>query len=405
MNTDTVTRSTGVAEIPHPLISSERVDGTAVYNKQGDKIGSIDHLMIDKYSGQVAYAVMSFGGFLGMGQSYHPLPWGALHYDVGLAGYVVDVDRDRLEGAPRYSADTQQRWSDPSYTESLDKHWGISRNREDRIFAVFENTERARGAREALIGEGIDNARMELLDSRTDLDSWAAIKQHSIPDEDSHLYAEAMRRGHALLVIRPRSGEYDRAMQVIGRFNPIDIDKHADEWRRTGWSGVHPGKAAWDVRRQTATPITAAATATGTQEQVIPVYEEQFRVGKRVVEQGHVRVRVYTVERPVQEGLTLREERVAVERRPVDRPVSGTPDEAFKERTVDVTTHREEPVIDKKARVKEEIVVRREADQRTETLRDTVRQTEVEIEDDRGKTAAAATGSTAGTTPTTKPKR
>src|SRR5213078_1501205 len=145
---------------------------------------------------------------------------------------------------------------------------------------------------------------------------------------------------------------------------------------------VHPGKAAWDVRRQSSTGTTTAAGA-GTQEQVIPVYEEQLKVGKRVVEQGRVRVRVYTVEHPVQEGVTLREERVAVERRPVDRPASGMPGKAFEERTIDVTTHREEPVISKEARVKEEVVVRNEADQRTETVRDTVRRTEVEVEDDR----------------------
>jgi stress response protein YsnF len=96
-------------------------------------------------------------------------------------------------------------------------------------------------------------------------------------------------------------------------------------------------------------------------------------------------VRVYTVEHPVQEGLTLREERVAVERRPVDRPVSEMPGDAFQERTVEVTTHREEPIVARESRVKEEIRVRKEADQRTETVRDTVRHTEVEVEDDRAE--------------------
>src|SRR5438270_3518755 len=174
-------------------------------------------------------------------------------------------------------------------------------------------------------------------------------------------------------------------MRVLGRFNPIDIDDHAAQWRKTGWSGVHPGKTAWDVRRQ---------TSAGTQEQVIPVYEEELKVGKRVVEQGHVRVRVYTVERPVQEGVSLREERVAVERRPVDRPASTMPGEAFQERTVDVTTHSEEPVITKDARVKEEIVVRKEADQRIETVRDNVRRTEVEVEDERTKAGTPAAPTT-----------
>jgi uncharacterized protein (TIGR02271 family) len=127
---------------------------------------------------------------------------------------------------------------------------------------------------------------------------------------------------------------------------------------------------------------------------VIPVFEEQLKVGKRAVEHGHVRVRVYTVEHPVEEGLTLREERVAIERRPVDRPASGMPGDAFQERTIDVTTHREEPVISKEAQLKEEVVVRNEADQRTETVRDTVRRTEVEVEDDRANAMPPASPST-----------
>ena len=263
----------------------------------------------------------------------------------------------------------------------------------DRIVAAFENADRARAAREALAAAGIDNANIELLENRSDLDNWTAMKRHAVPDEDAHLYAEGLGRGHSLLVIRGATGEHDRIMQVLGRFNPIDIDDHGAEWRKAGWSGLHPGKAAWDARQQTATGSKTPAETPQAQEQVVPVFEERLNVGKRVVEQGHVRVRVYTVEHPVQEGVTLREQRVAVERRPVDRPASSVPGEAFKDRTIDVTTHREEPVIAKEARVKEEVVVRQEADQRTETVRDTVRQTEVEVEDDRAKARAPASPS------------
>ena len=263
----------------------------------------------------------------------------------------------------------------------------------DRIVAAFENADRARAAREALAAAGIDNANIELLENRSDLDNWTAMKRHAVPDEDAHLYAEGLGRGHSLLVIRGAAGEHDRIMQVLGRFNPIDIDDHGAEWRKAGWSGLHPGKAAWDARQQTSTGSKTPAETPQAQEQVVPVFEERLNVGKRVVEQGHVRVRVYTVEHPVQEGVTLREERVAVERRPVDRPASSVPGEAFKDRTIDVTTHREEPVIAKEARVKEEVVVRQEADQRTETVRDTVRHTEVEVEDDRAKARAPASPS------------
>jgi hypothetical protein len=111
------------ADETHRLISSEKVDGTAVYDRRGERLGSIHHLMIDKYTGQVAYAVMSFGGFLGIGESYHPLPWKMLKYDTRLGGYVVDLDRNRLEGAPSYTSRDMPNWDDPSYTGRIDRYW------------------------------------------------------------------------------------------------------------------------------------------------------------------------------------------------------------------------------------------------------------------------------------------
>lgn len=303
---------------------------------------------------------------------------------------IPDTDRARVEAIlDRYSP------MDTTTAGVRDKSGDCSGN---RIVAAFENADRARAARKALMEDGIDNAKMELLDKRSDLDNWTAMKRHAVPDEDAHLYAEGLGRGHSILIIRATTGEHDGVMKVLERCNPIDIDDHAAQWRNSGWTGIHPGKAAWDVRRQSSTGTTTQAAA-GAQEQVIPVYEEALQVGKRQVEHGHVRVRVYTVEHPVREGVTLREERVAVERRPADRPVSEVPGEAFQERTVDVTMHREEPVVAKEARVKEEIRVRKEADQRTETVRDTVRHSEVEVEDDR------ATPSTPPAPAATRPRR
>lgn len=111
------------ADETHRLISSEKVDGTSVYDRRGESLGSIHHLMIDKNTGQVAYAVMSFGGFLGIGESYHPLPWKMLTYDTRLGGYVVDLDRRRLEGAPSYTSRDMPDWSDRSYTTGIDRYW------------------------------------------------------------------------------------------------------------------------------------------------------------------------------------------------------------------------------------------------------------------------------------------
>src|ERR1700732_3072673 len=91
---------TGQSDETDRLISSEKVDGSAVYNRNGDRLGTVGHLMIDKFTGQVEYAVMSFGGFLGIGESYNPVPWKSLRYDVNLGGYVMDTDRARLASAP-----------------------------------------------------------------------------------------------------------------------------------------------------------------------------------------------------------------------------------------------------------------------------------------------------------------
>jgi hypothetical protein len=107
------------------LISSDKAVGTAVYNRQGEHLGSVYNLMIDKYSGQVAYAVMSFGGFLGMGESYHPLPWRKLTYDTRLGGYVVDLDRTHLEKAPSYTSSTTPNWSDRTYGHRVDEFYGV----------------------------------------------------------------------------------------------------------------------------------------------------------------------------------------------------------------------------------------------------------------------------------------
>ena len=104
------------------LISSDKVDGTDVYNRNGDHLGTVHDVMIDKRTGQVEYAIMSFGGFLGIGESYHPLPWRTLTYDTSMGGYVVDVDRTRLEKAPRYTSSSMPEW-DRDYRTRVDDYW------------------------------------------------------------------------------------------------------------------------------------------------------------------------------------------------------------------------------------------------------------------------------------------
>ncbi len=109
----------------HTLISADKVKGTTVYNTGGEKLGSVEDVMIDKRSGKVVYAVMSFGGFLGIGDRHHPLPWGVLKYDTGEDGYVVALDKKTLEGAPTFGRDETVDWTDRAWGTSLHNYYGI----------------------------------------------------------------------------------------------------------------------------------------------------------------------------------------------------------------------------------------------------------------------------------------
>ncbi len=107
------------------VISSDKVEGTDVYNTAGDKLGSVDDLMIDKHSGQVRYAVLEFGGFLGMGTDRYPLPWNMLKYDTVKDGYVVPLDKDTLENAPHYPLDDMPAYT-PEYGTRVNSYYGLS---------------------------------------------------------------------------------------------------------------------------------------------------------------------------------------------------------------------------------------------------------------------------------------
>jgi len=106
------------------LIAASKVNGTNVYNRAGEKLGSVYDVMLDKRSGKADYAIMSFGGFLGIGDSYHPLPWDQLTYDTNMGGYVVNLDRARLEGAPSYGASDTTIWDDPEYGRRVNDYYG-----------------------------------------------------------------------------------------------------------------------------------------------------------------------------------------------------------------------------------------------------------------------------------------
>ncbi|TPG49322.1 DUF2382 domain-containing protein [Roseomonas nepalensis] len=242
---------------------------------------------------------------------------------------------------------------------------------------------------------------------------WASLKDLFVPDEDRTAYAEGIRRGNYVVSAQVDETMLDRAMDILEHNGAVDLDAQEAEWRQSGWTGHQAGAttgatvgtspsnpqlgvvatgaavtgaAAAPVTGQTSVATTPSRTGA---EEVIPIVEERIQVGKRDVERGRVRVRSYIVETPVSEQVTLREEHVDVQRRAVDRPLTDA-DEAFRERVIDATEHSEQAVVGKEARVKEELVIRKDVAERTETVQDSVRRTEVEVDDTRGTTGTSA---------------
>ena len=123
METNLHTGTSLEARETHALIGSDKVEGTAVYRSNGEKVGSIARVMIGKQSGKVGYAVMTFGGFLGIGEDYYALPWAMLTYNPRLEGYEVNITDAQLRAAPKYNQ--QDDWDSADRTRAVDEYYGI----------------------------------------------------------------------------------------------------------------------------------------------------------------------------------------------------------------------------------------------------------------------------------------
>ena len=252
------------------------------------------------------------------------------------------------------------------------------------ITAYFDNPAMAeRAAHELSVKVG--GVRGEVYDTRRS----GEMSALSLPEADRTVFQEGIRRGGAILHAQVPDHQFDAAADVLEADGAADIDEREAAWRREGWTGGTTaggtaGLARSDTSRQ---DFGTTGTAQTGGEERIPIVEERLSVGKRETAHGRVRIRSYVVETPVQEQVTLREEHVSIERRPVAPPVAAG-DDAFRERTIEATESGEEAVVSKEARVTEEVVVRKTAEERTETVSDTVRRTEVDVEDERGRTGA-----------------
>ena len=290
------------------------------------------------------------------------------------------------------------------------------------IIAAFDDRQSAQRAVERLVQQGFPRDAVHLQAGRAAATGTTGARTddedrgffESIGDffgdlfgddsrDDAGVYTEAVRRGGTVVVVDARTQtEEDQARTVLQSCGAFDVDERATQWRGEGWGGqAAPAQAragrqgyADDDRfaGQAQAGQRPAGERVGENEQtVMPVVQEELEVGKRAVAGGGVRVIKRVTETPVSEMVRLREEHAHVERRPADRAATEADLANFEEGTVEVREMSEEAVVAKKARVVEEVVVGKEVTERSETVSDTVRKTDVEVERVAGDDRAAAT--------------
>jgi uncharacterized protein (TIGR02271 family) len=234
------------------------------------------------------------------------------------------------------------------------------------VVGLFDNTDRAAAVVQELTNRGFRRDQIELTTSQS-IGSSNDLHRHitglGAPPHEAQFWSQGVHSGGTLLNVHTSEDRTEEAMEILNRMGARSLQDAA----------------------ATATSAAAGGTSAGVGhavagETVIPVVEEQITVGKRQVERGGVRVLTRVSETPVQEQVTLREEHVTVERHPVDRAVTEADTVALREGTIELTETAEEAVVSKQARVVEEVVVGKEASERTETVQDTVRRTVVDVE-------------------------
>jgi uncharacterized protein (TIGR02271 family) len=238
------------------------------------------------------------------------------------------------------------------------------------VIGLFDGSSDAQHVVQVLVDDGFRRADIRTL-TRPEEASVGALSAHGVPEAEAQEYTEAVGRGGAVVLVDAPDDRADRAVALM-------------EGAPAGEREARPGAevALEPGRSSTAREPGHAGTREGKAGDVtIPVVEETLQAGTRQVQRGGVRLRTRVVERPVEETVRLRDETVHVERHPVDRPATEADIAAAQERTLEVTETDEEAVTAKQARVVEEVVIGKEVDERTETVRDTVRRTEVEVEE------------------------
>ena len=253
------------------------------------------------------------------------------------------------------------------------------------VTALYDTRQEAEAAKQRL-ASALDVERVKIIDQNSQGGGSGSLDNLYLSNDDRHAYGEGLRRGGFLLCAEVESGEdHDRIVQLLEESAGVDLEERQQSWKNEGWqpySGAGAASAQAGMSGQGAT-----ATGNVVEEQRIPIVEEELRVGKREVSRGGARVRTYVRETPVEEQVTLREEHVSVERRPVQQQeqqgIQSTrnAEELLQDREIEMRETSEEAVVQKVANVREELVVRKTAEEHVEQISDTVRHTEVDVEE------------------------
>jgi uncharacterized protein (TIGR02271 family) len=254
------------------------------------------------------------------------------------------------------------------------------------VVGLFDDRSDAQSALRELSAAGfVESDTQSIMDNADSVHG--ALHGHGVPADDIRAYENGVRSGDSLIVVHTDNNRAATARDIMNRFDAIDIH-HATHRAR----GMSTASATASAPMASAGSRTVAAGETIT----VPVVEEHLSVGKRQIERGGARIHTHVVEKPVSETVTLRQEEVVVERHAVNRPATGADlTNALQEKTIAVTERSEVPVVAKEARVVEEITVGKQTTERTETVSDTVRRTDVDVEElNSGDSSVMNTGRT-----------
>ena len=271
---------------------------------------------------------------------------------------------------------------------------------QETIVAIYDTAAHADAAVRDLHDAGVlpDAISRHAAETGATATSEAPVREHGFwsslfgtePDHDTTVYDRSLETGSSIVSVRVPAEHVARVTDILDRHNPIDIDERAAGYgvatpsaSTEGYPAATPRQAVSDTAQATMSAgVNDRDSVYGSGEAVIPLSEEELSVGKRAVERGTTRVRRFVVETPVEQDVTLHSERVSIERRPVSGGTrTATPE--FTDRVIEMSETDEEVVVGKTAHVVEEVVVRKDATERVETVRDTVRREEVEIDQDR----------------------